>query len=182
MYDTSLGCVRTKGTIKAKSTVKTSRTAPSKRPIPARVLRKCHCYREAYAGVWLLQPSYYRRHNNPTNIQQPHHSCQNWNISIQTTHCPHKRYEDQLILERSKPSTRLSVIRTIVTSSIPLVRGLPTLWARNKGTRGKKKPSTQSHRFLDRASRGGPSAGGSNVLPPVTGSANSENQSTCLKD
>lgn len=42
--DTSLECVRTKGTIKVNSMVKTSRTSPSKRPIPGGGFRKFHCH------------------------------------------------------------------------------------------------------------------------------------------
>ena len=78
---------------------------------------------------------------------------------------------------------RSSFIRTIVTISIfsPLMSGPPTLCTRNKGTRSRKEPSTEAHKPLDRASREGPSAGGTSEVPPISVSPTNENKSACIK-
>lgn len=125
--DTSLECVRTKGTIKVNSMVKTSRTSPSKRPIPGGVFRKFHCHvleptQSSLTTCSDVEGGSYHPVTPVTTIPP----------SISNSHTCHVRIEIspfrpsiQTTLDRSKLSMRPSFIRNIVTitTSICLAEG-----------------------------------------------------------
>lgn len=123
MSDTSLECVRTKGTIKVNSMVSTSRTSPSKRPIPGRVFRKFHCHvleptqSKLSTGCSAMEGGSYHP-VTPVTTTPP---------SISNSHTRHVRIEIspfrpsiQTTLYRSKLSMRTSFIGNIVTITTPL--------------------------------------------------------------